>query len=403
MNDETDQDVVPFENTTALDIPFSSQAAAAMQSREIAETQALIMAAQRAPRDEGAAMRLIKIECQNMELASDFEYVYTRGGTLIQGPSINLARVIASHWGRMDYGYRITQETETMVEGFAYALDMQNMNRTQIPFTVKKWRETKKGGYPVTSPRDVYEIVASQAMRRVRGCLLALISKTAVDKAIQWCNKTVMNNIGTREEATAAIIAEFETLEVAEQDLTDRIGKKIRSAKLSELIRLHKVYTAIVDGMTTVADEFPERTPAAPTRTRRRVPPPPPSQEDAPREDPVPVDRKAYPAVPADAQRLPNWPTGLHYNRERRSWYDATGTIFDRALHGWNNQGKHPALKASGEFRMRRGLDKETEASKEEDAKTPTSFDGAETSPAAGDNPGWQPGQQNDYADASGR
>lgn len=415
-------DPIPFVDNRMIVPAFSSQAAAAEQAREIALVQAMIMAACQSPRDEGAAMERIKIECQNIELASRFEYVYTRGSTLVQGPSIDLARAIVAHWGGIDYGWRVLDETQHGAEIMAFAIDFQRINRRSIVFNVRNWRETANGGYAITSDRDLYEHRGAQAMRRVRACLLDLLSKTAVDQAMRWCNETALEALGSKEQALDAIIAEFESLDVTEDMLSTRIGRKLRSAKLSELVRLHKTHTAIVDGMTTVIEEFPDRSHAKRARqqTQKQTPPSPPPAK----KEPVEVDHSRYPNVPIDAAALPQWPEGLFYSKARHQWYDADGMIFDKSLHGWNASAKHPSI-SNGKFRARRGLYKNTEKSGAEGEANPTPFDtdsdesppppplppedvppppeDVPPPPEQSESPSWKPGQPNEYAQASGR
>lgn len=374
-----------------------------LQNREIAEVYVMMLAAANAPRDEGEALRKIRLECQNVELIKSFEYVYVRGGTEVQGPSIELLRVIATHWGRTDYGFRYLRETPEEAELQAYAVDLQNMNRRTLQFVIKKFRETKDGGYPITSQRDANEFVTGQAMRRVRACLSYILPKRIVDDAITWCNEAAVQMIGSKEDAVNTIIGEFEVIGVEEHALEQRLGRKIRSAKLSQLIKMHKVHTAIVDGITSVTEEFPGTRTRAPAKRRLATANRPPSVQ----EESIQVDPRHYPDVPSDARRLPSWPPGLHASKERKQWYDAAGTIFDRAEHGWNSVDKHPSMRSDGRFRPRRGTASSSPSSADP-AADPTADATPDTPPQQDPDPdpkpaGWTPGQQNDYADASGR
>jgi hypothetical protein len=144
-----------------------------MQSREMAETQAKYMMAQHFPRDVIGNVDKIMNAFTRPNLAEKSQYQFARGGSDIVGPSIRAAEAIAQQWGNMEFGFRelarnVGADGVPYSEVEAFAVDLESRNRRPMQFIVKHWRDTKKGGYKLTDERDIYELVANQAQRRVR-------------------------------------------------------------------------------------------------------------------------------------------------------------------------------------------------------------------------------------------
>ena len=76
----------------------------------------------------------------------------------------------------------------------AYCWDLETNYRETKVFTVQHIRETKKGAHPLTDSRDIYEMVANQAARRERACILSVIPGDVVDAAVGQCNVTLSGN-----------------------------------------------------------------------------------------------------------------------------------------------------------------------------------------------------------------
>lgn len=162
-------------------------------TRQMQEVQGQIIMAKRFPRNEAEAYANIMQACQRKSLAERAEYEYTRGTSKVTGPSIRLAEVIAQNWGNIDFGYVELERSNTETKVLAQAWDLQTNTRQSKVFTVSHIRETKKGNYAITSSRDIYELIANQASRRIRSCILSIIPSDVVESAIQQCRKTLLD------------------------------------------------------------------------------------------------------------------------------------------------------------------------------------------------------------------
>lgn len=234
----------PKEMTTA------SATAAMAISRQAQEVQAAMIVAKRFPRDERVSAERILTACTRQTLAEAAIYSYARGGTEVTGPSIRLAECIAQNWGNIDFGYIELEQKNGESQVMAYAWDLETNTRQSKVFTVPHRRETKNGAYALTDSRDIYEVVANQASRRVRSCILAVIPGDVIESAMKQCELTMNSgNAKSLDERITDMILKFAEFEVTEEMLSAYIGKKIEAFTANDVTRLSKVYRSLKDGI----------------------------------------------------------------------------------------------------------------------------------------------------------
>lgn len=245
-----------------------SALAAGEESKAVAEIQSMLVIAKKFPRDPIKAADAILRECSRKTLAEVALYSYARGGSDISGPSIRLAEAIARGWGNVEFGFRevlrgVGSDGVTYSEVVAYAWDLESNTRRPVSFRVRHWRDTKKGGYPIKDERDIYELTANQAQRRVRSCILGVIPGDVVDAAKDQCAQTLKANADTSPEGIKKMLEKFAEIGVSKEMIEGRIQRRIKSILPAQVINLRNVYNSISDGMSTPADWFEEgETPA---------------------------------------------------------------------------------------------------------------------------------------------
>lgn len=227
-------------------------------TRQMQEVQGQIIMAKRFPRNEAEAYANIIQACQRKSLAEKAEYEYTRGTSKVTGPSIRLAEVIAQNWGNIDFGYVELERSNTETKVLAQAWDLQTNTRQSKVFTVSHIRETKKGNYAITSSRDIYELIANQASRRIRSCILSIIPSDVVESAIQQCRKTLLDGEKKplKDVVKEVVLAFQRDYNVPVESLEKYIGCKSGSFSMNDCIRLRKVYNSIKDGMAKREEIF---------------------------------------------------------------------------------------------------------------------------------------------------
>ena len=225
-------------------------------SRAIAEVQASLVIAKRFPRDENRAIERIKNSCGRTSLANVALYSYARGGTEITGASIRLLEAVKIAWGNIDSGWRELERNEDRAIVQAYAWDKETNVKEERTFEVPLIRYTRKGSYKLSDPRDIYELEANNAARRVRACLQAVIPSDVIEEAVNACIATQQANVDMSPETIKALIAAFEKLGVTQSMIEKRLNRKLSAIQAGNVVQLRTVYKSIVDGIGKVSDFF---------------------------------------------------------------------------------------------------------------------------------------------------
>ena len=245
--------------------PFQNQlgqtaGAQALVQRTLAEVQVAVMMAKQFPRDKIIAKEKLLNDCCREGLASAAMYSYARGGTEITGASIRLAEAAKNAWGNMQSGWRVLSRTNVggieTSEIEAYAWDSENNTRESVTFSVRHWRDTKKGGYALTDERDIYELCANNASRRVRACILKMIDKDVIEDALQQCQLTLNNKVQITPEKIQQMVKMFEDVGVSKKQIENRVQRRVDAINGILLHSLGKIYNSIKDGMSEPKEWF---------------------------------------------------------------------------------------------------------------------------------------------------
>lgn len=297
LNEET----MPAVSPQTMDIAISRQAQ---------EVQAAMVIAQKFPRNQERAIARIMTDCKRKTLAEQAVYAFPRGDTTVTGPSIRLAEVLARAWGNLDFGtveLERKKSNSPSVAGesvmMAYCWDLEtNVRQTKV-FSVKHWRDTKRGGYKLEDERDVYEVTANQASRRLRACILGVIPGDVVDMAIEQCEKTVAGGSGPLIDRVRQAVMAFQEVGVDVAMLEKKLKHKLELTTEPELKMLRQIYTAIRDNVASREDYF--AVPATETQLAQDLNA---RMEQTPTPAPAPV-----------AVQVPEAPTAPEPERPKRS------------------------------------------------------------------------------------
>lgn len=261
----------PFGARTAT-APHDSAGSKQNQSREVAETQTKYLMAERFPRDERAAMDRILNAFSRRTLAEKAQYQFARGGSDIAGPSIRAAEAIAQQWGNMDSGWRELQRGMDASgvpysEVEAFCVDLQARNSKRLTFIVRHWRDTKQGGYKLKDERDIYELCANQAQRRLRACILASVPGDVTEAAMQQAETTLKANADTSPEAMAKMLEAFVGFGVTKEHIEKRIQRRLDAIQPGQVVSLKRIYASLRDDMSTPGEWFDMGEPAVTPET----------------------------------------------------------------------------------------------------------------------------------------
>jgi hypothetical protein len=255
MNDMIES---PFAGRTAIG---ETAGARQDQSRELADMQVSYLMAQQFPRDEVKAMDRILLAFTRTALAEKSQYQFSRGGTDIRGPSIKAMEAIATAWRNIDSAWRersrgIGPNGVPYSEVEAVAVDLEGRTRKRIAFIVPHWRDTRQGGYALKDERDIYELCANQAQRRVRACLEAIIPGDVVDAAMAQADATLKSRADTSPEAMAKMIEAFAQFGITKEHIEKRIQRRLDAITPAQVVSLKRIYASLRDEMSEPSEWF---------------------------------------------------------------------------------------------------------------------------------------------------
>ncbi len=229
---------------------------ASTEARAVAEVQASFVIAKKFPRNEHASFMRIIEACKRPFLAEHAMYTYPKGGTLVSGPSIRLAEVLAQTWGNMDCGVRELSQSNGVSVAEAYCIDLETNTRSVKIFHVPHVRDTKKGRQKLSDARDIYELVANQGARRLRACILAIIPIDVQEGAVNQIKKTLESGELPTSDRIRMMVTKFDEVGVKVEHLEKRLGHKLEATIPQEIVTLQGIYKSIKDGFSGREDFF---------------------------------------------------------------------------------------------------------------------------------------------------
>ena len=244
---------------------------ATQETAEIAEIQGKMILARQFPRDFDTVRREIAAECTSKKLAETAVYEFPRGDSVVRGASIRLVECVARHFGNILCGVKEIATSGNRATVKAYCWDLETNFADEKIFDVEYVRHTKSGSYPLTDPRDRYEMLANQGARRKRACMQAIIPQFIIDEAIDLCQETLQKNTakdGSIEDVRAKTLTAFAA--VADWITPDMLAKvcgkdDFNNLMARDIVKLRNLYNAIKDGFVKPENAFGKEEAARPS------------------------------------------------------------------------------------------------------------------------------------------
>lgn len=243
--------------------PQSERQLSVEQARAIQEVQGAIVSAKRFPRDMTAAYKRIIEACKRKGLAEQAMYAYKRGATLVTGPSIRMAEMLAQNYGNIGCGITELASDNDETQMQAYCIDYETNYQKRVTFSVPHVRDTKNGPKKLTDARDIYEHNFNMGARRLRACILAIIPGDFIEDAVETCEKTLAGDTSkSLSERIRSMTVVFEGIGVTQEMIEKRLGHKVDAIIEHELVTLRKIYKSIEDGISKSSEWFETGAPA---------------------------------------------------------------------------------------------------------------------------------------------
>lgn len=255
--------VNPFERSDAMPAHVNAGTVMIEEQRAIAEVKGKLSVAKMFPRNEALAYQKVINACSRKAFAETATYAFPRGGKTVSGPSIRLAEVMAAAWGNIDYGMRELSRKDGVSEMEAYAWDLETNAISAQRFTVNHIRDKSEGGAKVSSERDIYELTANQASRRMRERIFAVIPADLIEAALRQCAQTIAGNSNEPiADRVRKMIGAFNKFGVTAQMLEKRLGRKLDAMLPDDIAEYTGIYNSIKDGLSSAGDWFGGEAPA---------------------------------------------------------------------------------------------------------------------------------------------
>ena len=222
------------------------------------EIDVQIATAHRFPRNaRRAAETVIAVISKDKELAKTCIYSLPRSGKEITGPSVHLARYLASEYGNLRVDAKIVEIGDIMITAQAVAHDLEKNYaiRTEV-----KRRITNKQGERFQDDMIVVTCNAALAIAS-RNAIMQVIPVTVVDQVYKAAQKAITGDLSSEQkllQRRKEILDGFlNTYNVSEDEILSLLEletvNQIREPQLLTLIGLGQ---ALKDGDTTVAEAF---------------------------------------------------------------------------------------------------------------------------------------------------
>lgn len=238
-----------------------SEATGIEQSRAVAEVQAMVVVAQSRRRDVSRALEAMQQSCGRMALAERAFFSFKRGGSSVNGASIQLARELARCWGNVNTGVRELDRDDARgrSEMMAFGWDLETNLRADVTFIVPHMRDKTGGPVALTDMRDIYENNANNAARRLREMIFACLPVWYREEGIALCRATLEK--GESDEPLplriSKMLAAYASIGISRERVEARFGGNVDNMTVVDLASYGILFRSIKNGEASKDDEFP--------------------------------------------------------------------------------------------------------------------------------------------------
>lgn len=173
--------------------------------------------------------------------------------SIIEGPSVRLAEIVASAWGNLRYGARIIDENAKTIVAQGCAYDLEKNIATTIEVSR---RITTSKGFRYSD--DMIQVTKNAGCAiALRNAIFKVVPFTYAKYIYEQAKKTAVGDVKTLNERRQNMIEAFGKMGVSLEQILQNLNKPSKEdIGLSEIEDLLGVFTAIKDGDTTIDEQF---------------------------------------------------------------------------------------------------------------------------------------------------
>lgn len=214
----------------------------------------------------------ISLACWNQDVAESCMYSVPRAGKAITGPSVRLAEIMASAYGNMHVGARVTDADDSHVYAQGIAWDIEK--NVRITVEVKRSILDKNGR---RFSADMITVTGAAACSiALRNAVFRVIPKSYVDDVYNEAKRTAVGDAKTLAQRREEVVVRLGKLGVPQDRIFPALGVKgIEDVGLEQLETLIGFGTAIKGGDRSIDELFPPvGPPPVPGASADGTPPP---------------------------------------------------------------------------------------------------------------------------------
>jgi hypothetical protein len=241
---------------------------AAAVAREEGRVRSMILVAHHRPRDEAKAAAAFYRACERIGVAKKAQYKFPRGGTTVIGPSVSLARELKRHWGNIESGIGVVEDTpdSRLVVGYAHDLETNTYTRFEARFNKKVQRKDKRTGVTTwedksDDEREMRESTAKYGGICERNALLQLMPCDVIEGGMKKSTATrILFAQGSLEKGRDQVLQNLlHSLgkHAVSVDMVDAyLGHKLGDINEMELADLDAILASLDDGHAQRSEYF---------------------------------------------------------------------------------------------------------------------------------------------------
>ncbi len=248
------------------------QSISVTEAQTRADIDIAINTAKRFPRNvDRSIQNLIAILSKDKALAQKCVYSLPRAGKEIDGPSVHLARLVASEYGNLRVEAKIVEIGDTMLTAQATAFDLQSNYavRTEV-----KRKILDKHGQRFNE--DMVIVTANAALAIAsRNAIFQVVPVTVSQKVYEAAQKAIIGDMTDEQKLIKrrkeVLDGYLNTWNVTEDEILNVLGlETINQIREEQIVKLIGLANAIKDGDTTVAEAFGRETKQT-SETKKKV------------------------------------------------------------------------------------------------------------------------------------